>query len=190
MKPLQFLTAITVALAASSLPFSALAQQSAPKAAAGVEVPVAEAIDVTDYQILLKSYGKTLFQSGTAQLSAPGEKALDQLAAALRKIDYRMVDIAGHADPTGSGPYNMQLAKARAAAVRTYLAKRGVNAQRIFTDARPIHAMGKCASEKGEALMNCLAPDRSADVKVLAKASVEVTVTETMFDRVEPVSAY
>ncbi len=51
-------------------------------------------------------------------------------------------------------------------------------------------AAGKCAGEKGEAQLKCFAPDRSADVKVLASAVVQVIVDETVFDRLERVPVY
>jgi|GEM_PF-2705558 len=186
MTPIKSILATGIALAALSSPFTAGAQQTVP--APATYVPVAESITVADYMALLKSYDKTLFASGKAELTAQGAQDLDGLAAALRTVDYRIINIAGHADPTGSEPYNAVLASRRANAVRAHLIKRGINAARIFADATPIVAFGQCVDTTGAVLQECLAADRSADVKVLAKAVVEVREINTIFDRVEPVS--
>ena len=181
--------AIGLTLTALNLPLTALARQyeSAPAASMPSDA-VAEDVSVTDYLMLIKAYDQELFHSGQARLTANGQRELDRLAADLRAVDYRIVDITGHADPIGSVRRNEDLANKRAAAVRAYLVKRGIDGSRIFTDAQPIDTAGHCAGDRGSALRGCVAPDRSADVKVLASAVVEVT--NTTFDQIMPVSPH
>lgn len=182
--------AVGFALAAAGFPFSASARQIAPAPAPAAPIDVVtEGVGVTNYVVMLKSYDKQLFKTGKAQLTAKGEQALNGLATELRDVDYRIIDVAGHTDPTGSPAANRALAHQRATTIRTFLAKHGINAGRIFTDAQPIHGFGKCTGDRGKTLRECLAPDRSADVKVLARAVVQMRVTDTVFDQIEPVSA-
>jgi len=80
------------------------------------------------------------FAFGSAQLTADGELALDNLGRALEDpaLGGSRFSIAGHTDAVGSAAFNQRLSEARAAAVRDYLVARF----RIAGDRLETHGYG------------------------------------------------
>ena len=68
------------------------------------------------------------FESGSAILTPTGISILDEMAAAIARLDRPRVDIIGHTDSTGNRMANVALSLARADAVKTYLAGKGIPA--------------------------------------------------------------
>jgi fibronectin-binding autotransporter adhesin len=66
------------------------------------------------------------FASASDQLQSEGRRALDDAVGSLRTNPEIQVEIAGHADATGSDAYNLPLSQRRAENVRRYLVERGV----------------------------------------------------------------
>jgi OOP family OmpA-OmpF porin len=71
------------------------------------------------------------FQSGKATLTDAGKAILDQMAATLQGLRGMRVEVIGHTDNAGSRAGNLSLSQARAAAVKDYVASRGINADLI-----------------------------------------------------------
>lgn len=71
------------------------------------------------------------FDSGKATLTASGRTILDQMAAAMLKLQGRKVEVIGHTDNQGLKASNQNLSQARAEAVVTYLADKGVSAEML-----------------------------------------------------------
>ena len=98
------------------------------------------------------AFHNILFDSGTAVLAPEGAKTLDRLVAFLKGDRDKKVDLEAHTDTAGKEPYNLRLSGRRAAAVKDYLVKRGIEASRIsvqqFGGIKPI-ADGK--TEAGQA---------------------------------------
>lgn len=67
------------------------------------------------------------FESGKAALTDSGKTILDQMAVALQKIKGVRVEVIGHTDNAGSRAGNLSLSQARAEAVKSYVAGRGIN---------------------------------------------------------------
>ncbi|MCA8830083.1 OmpA family protein [Hymenobacter pini] len=84
-----------------------------------------------------------LFKLGTPELLPEGRPALNQLAAELLSRPTLRILIAGHTDKIGEPQKNQVLSEQRAEAVKSFLVKSGVAADRISTvgygDARPLH---------------------------------------------------
>ncbi|RPD45633.1 hypothetical protein DNI29_15845 [Hymenobacter sediminis] len=84
-----------------------------------------------------------LFELGTAKLLPEGLPALNRLAAELKARPTLKLRIAGHTDKIGEPDKNQILSEQRAEAVKTYLVKAGILAERITTigygDSRPLH---------------------------------------------------
>lgn len=83
------------------------------------------------------------FQSGRSVLTTASYAILDQVAASLVANPDIRIEIAGYTDSTGSRPMNLRLSMARAAAVRFYLARKGVTPTRM--QARGFGASGYIA---------------------------------------------
>jgi outer membrane protein OmpA-like peptidoglycan-associated protein len=85
-----------------------------------------------DRGLVLTLPGEVMFRTGQATLLPRAREKLDALAEALLRLDtdQRFV-IEGHTDSTGSDRVNERLSRQRAAAVRAYLIKQGVDADRI-----------------------------------------------------------
>lgn len=70
--------------------------------------------------------GAVLFASGKYMLLPAAQKALDNVAEALKATPERMITVEGHTDSQGSQQSNMELSQRRSEAVRTYLVSRGI----------------------------------------------------------------
>jgi outer membrane protein OmpA-like peptidoglycan-associated protein len=86
------------------------------------------------------------FQSGRSVLLPQSYAVLSDVAASLVANPEVRIEIAGYTDSTGSRALNMSLSQARAAAVRAYLASRGVRPDRMV--ARGFGPTGAIASNK------------------------------------------
>lgn len=71
------------------------------------------------------------FQSGRSALTPQSYQVLDEVAASLVANPTVRVEIAGHTDSTGLRARNISLSQSRAAAVRAYLAMKGVPGDRL-----------------------------------------------------------
>ncbi|WP_175924430.1 OmpA family protein [Burkholderia latens] len=73
------------------------------------------------------------FETGSATLTPQGKQILDQMAAALSKMQNRTVDIIGHTDNSGNRTSNIALSQARADAVKGYLITKSIPPQQMTT---------------------------------------------------------
>lgn len=72
------------------------------------------------------------FDSGKATLTPSGQGILDDMAAALQKVKGKKVEVIGHTDNVGLRDSNLALSQARAEAVRTYLAGKGISQDMVM----------------------------------------------------------
>ena len=68
------------------------------------------------------------FYFDQARFTPAGEKAIAELADALKQQNVENLTLVGHTDPRGDHQYNIELSKRRAAAARDYLLSHGVKA--------------------------------------------------------------
>jgi OmpA-OmpF porin, OOP family len=82
------------------------------------------------------------FEFNSTQLTAPAQRTLDEVAAALRTQPELNVEVQGHTDSIGTDAYNLGLSQRRAAAVKAYLISKGLNATALtaqgYGKAKPI----------------------------------------------------
>ncbi len=110
-----------------------------------------------------------LFDFDSAQLKPAGAQALDEFARGLEGVQYDLITATGHADRIGNADYNKRLSIRRAESVKNHLVSRGIESNRIYAD-----GVGEAGSEtgdscngmSGQALKDCLAPDRRVDIEV------------------------
>ncbi|QOY96621.1 OmpA family protein [Massilia sp. UMI-21] len=71
------------------------------------------------------------FESGKAALTEAGMQVLDQMSAAMQKLEGSKVEVIGHTDNAGSRAGNLSLSQARAEAVKAYIVAKGIPAESI-----------------------------------------------------------
>jgi OOP family OmpA-OmpF porin len=115
-----------------------------------------------------------LFAFDSAALKREGRVALDLLERQIGSASYRSVQITGHTDRLGAPSYNQRLSERRALAVRAYLAAHGLDAHRMLAkgvgSTQPVTAADWCEGRRDARLIQCLQPDRYAEVSVVATA--------------------
>ncbi|MBS0510986.1 MAG: OmpA family protein [Proteobacteria bacterium] len=135
---------------------------AAPAAAAPAPKPTADKVKLS---------ADALFDFDKAVLKPEGKAKLDDLAAKSKQVKLEVILAVGHTDRLGSDAYNQKLSERRAAAVKTYLVSKGVEANRVYTEGKgekqPVTGT-KCNTIKNrKALIECLQPDRRVEVEVI-----------------------
>ncbi len=158
-KPLlAALATACLATACSTTPAPAPAPDPAP--------PVPASFEHTLSGDALFAFGK----ASVANLSDAGRAELDALAArVLATPGIDMVHVIGHSDRIGRDAANVELSRKRAAAVRDHLVAAGVPADKVTAVGRgSVEPVATCEGERGQALIDCLAPNRRVEVRVVA----------------------
>ncbi|WP_079434031.1 OmpA family protein [Zoogloea sp. LCSB751] len=146
---------------------------AAPAAAAkSAPAPVAAPAPVSEK---VKLAADALFEFDKAVLLPAGKTKLDDLAAKSKDVKLEVILAVGHTDRIGSDTYNQKLSEKRAAAVKSYLVSKGVEANRVYTEGKgekqPVTGnacknLGK-ESGKNKKLVECLQPDRRVEIEVI-----------------------
>ncbi|MEF8706093.1 MAG: OmpA family protein, partial [Candidatus Accumulibacter sp. UW27] len=67
--------------------------------------------------------------------------------------------------------YNQKLSERRAAAVKTYLVSKGIDANRVYTEGKgeknPVTKADQCVGPKSKKVIECLQPDRRVDIELI-----------------------
>ena len=115
----------------------------------------------------LVAFGK----SSVDGLSDAGRAELDALAArVLATPGIEAVRVIGHSDRIGKDAANLELSRKRAAAVRDHLVAAGVAVDKVTAVGRgSVEPVAACDGESGQALIDCLAPNRRVEVRVVAE---------------------
>lgn len=97
-------------------------------------------VEIKKDQIVISE--KILFDTGRATIKTVSHSILDAVVAVLKDYPKITIRIEGHTDSQGSNSLNQRLSQKRAASVRTYLVKKGVEENRMesqgFGEDRPI----------------------------------------------------
>jgi len=118
-----------------------------------------------------------LFDYDRSEVRPVEAPKLDEFAARLKGRTYDRLEAVGHADRIGAEAYNLALSRRRAEAVRDYLAGKDVDAKRVRAEAvgEAEPATGEAcknlgaASRKNRKLIECLQPDRRAQLRLVAQ---------------------
>ncbi len=118
-------------------------------------------------QISLSS--DVLFAFDKAELLPAGQQKIDEIAGRLKGANVQLINTIGHADRIGPDKYNQQLSEKRAAAVKDYLAQKGIETSKVRSEGRgesePVTG-NQCKGISGSKLISCLQPDRRVDIEV------------------------
>lgn len=146
------------------------ADQCAAPGAAPVAAPAA-APTVRPTADKIKLSADALFDFDKAVLKPEGMARLDELAAQAQQLKLEVILAVGHTDRIGSDAYNQALSERRAAAVKTYLVSKGIEANRIYTEGKgkrqPVTGNSCDNVRPRTALISCLQPDRRVEVEVI-----------------------
>src|SRR5690606_24460307 len=75
---------------------------------------------------------KILFETNSAKVLGQSSALLEEIADVLRRNpNIQLVEIQGHTDNTGGREHNQRLSESRAAAVKDYLVRNGIEAGRL-----------------------------------------------------------
>jgi OmpA-OmpF porin, OOP family len=92
------------------------------------------------------------FEPGSAVLRPAGLLILDEMAAAMARLQGRRFEIIGHTDAQGSHASNVSLSLARAQAVKNYLISKGLSADNLSTSGLgPDQPVASNATDEGRA---------------------------------------
>mgnify|MGYP001557427265 CR=1 FL=1 len=119
-----------------------------------------------------------LFDFDSATLTDEGRTRLDGVISQLPDrsvLKDKRITITGFTDRLGPDGYNQTLSEKRAQAVHDYLVSRGMRDEAI--DARglgPANPLVSCEGKRGNALIECLAPNRRTEIEFSAMEIIEV----------------
>ncbi|NOL52609.1 OmpA family protein, partial [Pelistega suis] len=109
--------------------------------------------------------GDTLFDFDKDQLTADGRQVIADVAEKLKASNAKEVQVTGFTDRLGSEAYNLDLSKRRAATVGALLQQNGVAAVITTDGLGKAQQVKACADETGQALRDCLRPNRRVEIK-------------------------
>ena len=93
------------------------------------------------------------FDTGLSTLKPSSNKTLNDLVDVMKLKPSLIIEIAGHTDNTGTPEINKKLSQSRAEAVKNYLIKKGINANRVtakgYGDTEPV-ADNKAEEDKAK----------------------------------------
>jgi outer membrane protein OmpA-like peptidoglycan-associated protein len=87
-----------------------------------------------EQEILNKAFSNLEFETGKSVIRKSSLSSLDELAGVMEKRSEFRLLLAGHTDDVGKAESNLALSKNRTLAVKSYLVKKGINADRIRTE--------------------------------------------------------
>jgi len=166
---------------AGMAPVPVARQEPAPVAqAAPLAAPIAAPRPVLE-KVTLSS--DVLFEFGKAQLRPEGKQKLDELAGRIGDANVDEIVAVGHADRIASENYNQKLSEERAAAVKTYLADKGVKPELVKAEGKgesePVtgESCAKMGPERAsnKKLVSCLQPDRRVEIEVIGTRETSAT---------------
>ena len=98
-----------------------------PKPAPEKPKPVAEKVTFA---------ADVLFDFDKAVIKPEGKSKLDDISNKAKGVNLEVVIAIGHADSIGSDAYNQRLSVRRAESVKAYLASKGIEANRVYTEGK------------------------------------------------------
>jgi len=148
------------------------AEACAPAAPAGpAAAPAAPAAKTGIVGEKITVAADALFDFNKAVLRPEGKAKLDDVAAKAKAIKLEVILAVGHTDRIGGDAYNQKLSEKRAAAVKSYLVAKGIEANRVYTEGKgekqPKTGNTCKGDKKSKALIDCLQPDRRVDIEVI-----------------------
>jgi OOP family OmpA-OmpF porin len=115
---------------------------------------------VTSTKVTLQA--DTLFDFDKSVVKPEGQKVLDNLAEGIKSMKLEVIIAVGNTDSVGTDAYNMALGQRRAQAVKAYLASKGIDSNRIYTESK-----GKSNPVASNTTTEGRAKNRRVDIEVI-----------------------
>lgn len=157
------------------LPASIPVVPRAAEQAVALEKPVS----VAEKPVVIAYFkAETLFDFDKAVIKPDGRKVLDEkIVTGMRThSEMKSLLVTGHTDRIGTETYNQELSERRANAVKDYLIKSGVAAERIKVAAKgesepdpEADTKQACRGVRGKKLIACLQPDRRVTIESVSR---------------------
>ncbi len=109
--------------------------------------------------------GDFLFDFDKDVLTVKGKEVVDSVASQLKASGAKDVSVDGYTDRLGSESYNLNLSQRRAERVKARLIEQGVQANFVATGHGKANQVKACDGENGQALKDCLRPNRRVEIK-------------------------
>ncbi len=149
-----------------------VAMRDKPAEVAAVEVIVRKELKP------IRLEADALFAFDSATLTDEGRARLDNALSQipdLSMLQDKRITITGFTDRLGPESYNQKLSEERAQAVQDYLVSKGMRDEAV--DVRGLGAaqpLVTCEDKRGNALIDCLAPNRRTEIEFSAMEVIEV----------------
>ena len=111
-------------------PVAAPAPAAAPAPVAAPAAPAAPATEKVSFA------ADAFFDFNKTALKPEGKAKLDDLVGKVKGLNLEVVIAVGHTDSVGSDAYNDKLSVKRSEAVKAYLADKGIDASKIYTEGK------------------------------------------------------
>lgn len=105
-----------------------------PKIAGTIASKGCPEISKEEKAVLTKAMKGIFFKSGSSVIKSKSYSILNQVAEVMKNNPNAKLSIEGHTDNTGNHDKNVQLSKDRASAVKAYLVKKGISADRMTSN--------------------------------------------------------
>ncbi|TDQ56152.1 SmpA/OmlA family protein [Mesocricetibacter intestinalis] len=109
--------------------------------------------------------GDSLFDFDKDQLTEEGRRIIADVANELKASKAQQVRVSGFTDRLGAEDYNLKLSQRRAETVRNLLQSHGVKAPISAVGLGKAQQIKACSNESGQALRDCLKPNRRVEIK-------------------------
>jgi OOP family OmpA-OmpF porin len=137
--------------------------------AAPAETPAAAVAAPLVYETV-RFDANILFDSDKSTLRPLGQDKLDQFAKLISGLESQNILAIGYSDRMGTSESNQILSQQRVDAVKSYLVRTGIAADRVQTSARgetrPTTVAGECKDANNTKNVACMQPDRHVFIEV------------------------
>lgn len=124
-----------VAIGRICMPLPEEAATPAPRAATPAPTPAPRpSASPTSEKVTFQA--DALFDFDKSVLKPEGKAKIDDLASKLQSVNLEVIIAIGHTDSVGTDAYNQKLSERRANAVKAYMASKGIDGKRIFTEGK------------------------------------------------------
>jgi OOP family OmpA-OmpF porin len=131
----------------------------------------------------------TTFNFDSAELTDEGKEQLNDIveAGSGEEVDRLRIHITGYADRIGPEEYNLSLSEERANTVREYLVAEGLPTELITMEGRgESNPVVQCEGMAGDALVQCLQPNRRSEVEFAALERTEASAPSEQVPSSQP----